>query len=136
MNSDKDANSGVSDQPPITEEEYLQVIGPALARGFGRARVEQALVQRGIAPEVAAIRVSIVVAAMCNEPKTKQLVGIVVATVGIAITIGSYVSAAPGGTYVVAAGLIVWGFLQWDRGRDACNRIVNGNRNPESPAPR
>jgi hypothetical protein len=50
------------------------------------------------------------------EASHNMVVGGIWAVVGLAVTAGTYFAAAPGGTYVVASGAVIFGALQFFKG--------------------
>jgi DNA-directed RNA polymerase subunit RPC12/RpoP len=97
-----------------------------LSRGLSPQQVRQQLVERGVSQ----IETERVVDTLAPESRSKSspqtdgrnsgvtnmLVGGVVCFIGVAVTVGSYVAAEPGGYFLLAYGPIIFGGIQFIRG--------------------
>lgn len=53
---------------------------------------------------------------MEDDGKRNMMIGGIVCLIGVAVTLGTYSSAAPGGSYLIAWGAILYGGIQFIRG--------------------
>ncbi len=95
-----------------------------LSRGTSPADVRNELIEQGCS-EVEANRV---IESLQGEFKTKSrassasdglknmIIGGIVCFIGVAVTVGSYVAAEPGGYFLLAYGPIIFGGIQFFRG--------------------
>jgi hypothetical protein len=95
-----------------------------LSRGLSPAVVRRELVERG----VSSVEANRVIDTLVPESRAKtrdsdmgsgvknMLIGAVVCFIGLAVTIGSYVAAEPGGVFLLAYGPIIFGGIQFVRG--------------------
>lgn len=97
-----------------------------LSRGLSPQQVRAQLVERGVSQ----VETDRVVDTLSPESKsssgpkaaggssgvTNMLVGGIVCFIGVAVTVGSYVAAEPGGVFLLAYGPIIFGGIQFVRG--------------------
>ena len=117
----------------MTEEQAAEAlvsfVAARKAEGDSDGQIKRELVEQGIDIEVAHAAVM----AVDDVPRRSgyrssrhresssgggagMLVGAVVCAIGVIVTIGSFAAAAPGGTYVVAYGAIIWGAIRFFQG--------------------
>lgn len=111
-------------QQELTEEQFVQQVydfaAGQMANGVPPHQIQANLVEQGLDPESAATVVSNLVSfrseALRKEGKKNMLYGGLWCVGGIAVTALTFSFAAPGGSYLVAWGAIIFGAIQFFRG--------------------
>jgi hypothetical protein len=109
---------------PITGHQATALAISLLSRGLSPHQVRSQLIEQGVSQA----ETDRVVDSLVPESKSKRqssgvgsgvtnmLVGGIICFIGLAVTIGSYVAAEPGGVFLLAYGPIIFGGIQFFRG--------------------
>jgi hypothetical protein len=121
-------------EEPVTGHQATALAIGLLSRGLSPRQVRGQLIERGVS-QVETDRV--VDALVPGEAKSKpqaatgtnsgmknMAIGAIVCLIGLAVTIGSYVAAEPGGVFLLAYGPVIFGGIQFVRG---CIQLTTGS---------
>jgi hypothetical protein len=108
----------------ITGHQATALAISLLSRGLSPHQVRSQLIERGVSRGETERVVDALVPESKSKPRTSgvgggatnMLVGAIVCFIGLAVTIGSYVAAEPGGVFLLAYGPIIFGGIQFVRG--------------------
>jgi hypothetical protein len=107
-------------QPQQKQESLVDVAAMLVEKGASPTKAKQYLMEKGASAEDATKLFSRAVGAKKQakraEASHNMVVGGIWAVVGLAVTAGTYFAAAPGGTYFVASGAVIFGALQFFKG--------------------
>jgi hypothetical protein len=109
---------------PVTGHQATALAISLLSRGLSPRQVRSQLIEQGVSQAETDRVVDSLVPESKAKPKssgvgsgvTNMLVGGIICFIGLAVTIGSYVAAEPGGVFLLAYGPIIFGGIQFFRG--------------------
>jgi hypothetical protein len=103
-------------------EELATAVTKLMVQGVKEKRMQKLLVKQGVEPDYATNLVARIKQAVDDFKKTPEgrrslsrkyrnqmIAGFIWFAIGLAVTIGTFMAASEGGTYIIAYGAIIWG---------------------------